>query len=99
MTNVTHLTQPDQPDLLVGPFQVSHVVLEGRAIPLLTGRKTATGTVLIVDGRFEIEFPNELAYQAAWLLAQAIAVAQGYSHLGAKTKERPFAPMIKQISL
>ncbi len=83
---------------LIGPFSYNAVVVEGRRIPLLTGfREGDDMTALVVDGRFSTSVPNDKAYEVAWLLAQAIAVASGYSHLGAETKDHSFAPICSQI--
>jgi hypothetical protein len=93
--------KPDEPPpLLVGPFEEYRVVIDGRRIPKLTGRKDSDGRVhLTVDHRFGAEFPNEeTAHQAAWLIAQAMAIGAGYPHLGAETKEQPFAPLCVRLS-
>lgn len=85
-------------DFLVGPFQVFKVVVEGRAIPRLTGSKWSEyETELIVDGRFSAVFTDASAKQAAWLIAQAMAIGEGYSHLGAMNKDQPFAPLCGRL--
>lgn len=90
--------RPAPPELLCGPFTYHKVVVEGRAIPGLTGAPDGEGhTALIVDGRFMATFPDEFARQAAWLIANAIAVAQGYPCLSATAKDRPFAPIIHGV--
>lgn len=90
------MTEP----LLAGPFTVNHVVVDGLKIPRLTGHAlTFGGYELIVDGRFSASFPDEeTARSAAWLIAQAMAVAEGYSHLGAASRGRPFAPEMVQLA-
>lgn len=78
---------------LIGPFETYHVVVEGRVIPRLTGRKVSEyQTALTVDGRFSATFTDDAAGQAAWLIAQALAIGEGFSHLGAEAKSYPFAP-------
>jgi hypothetical protein len=84
---------PEQPPLLVGPFETYRVQVEGRIIPRLTGRPEGDRVALVVDGRFTASFSKEDAYQAAWLIAQAFAIGDGYAHLGAEQKGRPFAPI------
>lgn len=86
--------------LLIGPFTTYPVVVDGRIIPRLTGHPLPYGGYeLIVDGRFSASFPDEeTARSAAWLIAEATAVAEGYSHLEALTKGRPFAPEVHQLS-
>lgn len=86
------------PDLLIGPFQTFKVRVEGRVIPRLTGSPCGDKIELVVDGRFGATFSKEDAYQVAWLIGQAMAVGDGYSHLGAETKSRPFAPQAMEIS-
>ena len=80
-------------------MQTGFVEIEGRIIPRLTAIRVGDGSIgLVVDGRFGATFPNEgIADQAAWLIAQALAVGAGYSSLGAETKDRPFAPRSMKI--
>jgi hypothetical protein len=96
--NVVQLQQPEPPELLIGPFKVWKVQVDGRIIPRLTGFHDGDKIAIIVDGRFSHSFAKEDAYQAAWLIAQAMAIGQGYAHLGADNKERPFAPQGCAIS-
>lgn len=85
---------------LVGPFEVYQVIVEGRAIPRLTGRKPSEyQTTLTVDDRFSATFTDDAAAQAAWLISQAMAIGAGYSHLGALSKDQPFAPGCVGIAL
>lgn len=88
----------DPLDFILGPVVVNHVVVEGRVIPGLTAQRNANGTVgLIIDGRMCVDFPPDIAKNAAWLLAQALAVGAGYTHSGAESKERSFAPQVAHI--
>ena len=92
--NVTKFPEPEKaPPLLVGPFQEWRVMVDGRMIPNLTGFKYEDGRVaLSVDHRFGADFPNEeIAYQAAWLIANAMAIGAGYPSMSAESKDRPFA--------
>lgn len=84
-------------DFLVGPFEEYRVVIEGRKIPRLTGRRTDEGVNLIVDGRFCVLVPDDIAQSVAWLVAQALAVGSGYSYLGAEIKDQCFAPQCMRI--
>ena len=99
MVNVTSLEQPKPPQVLVGPFEIYKVQVDGRIIPRLTGYYEGDKIALVVDGRFSSSFHKEDAYQAAWLIAQALAIGAGYSHLGAENKDYPFAPLGAEISL
>lgn len=86
------------PDLLIGPFEEWRVVVQGRCIPHLTGRREPDGIWLTVDHRLAAgPFTEEAAYQAASLAANAMAVATGYSHAGAESKDQPFAPRVNQL--
>jgi hypothetical protein len=96
--NIVKLHEPKSP--LLGPFTHYDIVVDGRRIPMLRGIKDGDKmTSLIVDGRFSTSVPNEHAYDVAWLLAQAIAIASGYPHLGAENKKCPFAPEIREMSV
>jgi hypothetical protein len=88
---------PSQPDLLVGPFQERRVQVEGRVIPRLTGFHDGDKIALVVDHRFSASFAPDDARQAAWLIAQALAIGEGYAWLGADSKDQPFAPKAMQI--
>lgn len=97
--NVTQFPPPpDPPPLLIGPFQTYHVVVDGRIIPRLTGWTKGDKTWLCVDRRFGGGFSTEEdARQAAYLIANAMAVAEGYAWVGAENKDRCFAPKSMQI--
>jgi hypothetical protein len=73
--------------------------LDGKVIPLLTGRKLDSGRVwLELDHRFAGDFSEEDAWQVAHLVASALAIGQGYSSYMADNKDQPFAPFGKEIS-
>jgi hypothetical protein len=94
MTNIVQMPPPPkQADLLIGPFQEWRVQVEGRIIPRLTGFKDGDKIALVVDGRWSASFTEDDARQAAWLIANALAVGEGYAHLGAMNKDRAFAPI------
>lgn len=97
--NVTHFPiPPPQPNLLIGPFREYRVIVEGRAMPLLTGFREGDKIWLVVDGRFACgPFGEDEARQAAILAGQAMAVTAGYPHLGAESKAQPFAPFCSRI--
>lgn len=91
---------PEQkpPEFIFGPFTENRVVIEGRNIPYLTANKIGDDRVeLIVDRRWSATFAAADAYQAAWLMANAMAVASGYPYLGADNKQMPFAPQVMQL--
>jgi hypothetical protein len=98
--NIVQLPTKEEaaPELLIGPFTEYRVVVDGRVIPRLTGRAQGDMVSFTVDGRFGAECPKEYAYGMAWLIAQAFAIGEGYPHLGADTKDHPFAPVAMAIS-
>ena len=78
---------------LIGPFQEYRVIVEGRSIPGLTAwPESETQTMLTLDRRLSIVIGNRDLQSVAWLVANALAIGQGYSHMGAQTKGFPFAP-------
>lgn len=85
------------PSLLIGPFTEWRVVVEGHVIPRLTGFHDGDKIALVVDGRFSASFEPEDAHQAAWLIAQALAIGEGYAWLGATSKDQPFAPIAGEL--
>ena len=97
MDNVTTFpTPPEKPHNLqfIGPFEEWRVMFDGYMIPLLTGRETPDGRVhLSLDHRFGAEFSSrDDAHQAVYLIANAMAIGEGYPSMYATTKDRPFAP-------
>lgn len=83
---------------LIGPIQEYRVVVEGRRIPGLTAwPESETQTMLTLDGRLSIIIGNRDLERVAWLVANALAIGQGYSHMGALQKGFPFAPTCSVI--
>ena len=98
MGNVTHLPPPEAPPEFLFPYhEMDRVIIEGRQIPGLRGMRNGDTITLIVDGRFSVDFPASIALNAAWLLAQALAIGAGYSHLGATERSAPFAPICTEV--
>jgi len=97
--NIVNFPQEEPAPLFVGPFSEHRVIVQGRFVPGLTGFEHADGTVeLVVDHRFGGHFPNrETASQAAYLIAQATAIASGYPHFEADSKDQSFAPLAVQL--
>lgn len=99
MPDVIDFPQKDDPTatLLNGPYEYWQVVVSGRAIPRLAGRRIADGGInLIVDDRFMGgPFYGETANQAAYLIAQALAIGAEYSNLEADAKGMPFASILR----
>jgi hypothetical protein len=96
MSNVANMSNIDG---LFGPKHVGRqVIVEGRAIPLLTGWEEGEEVFLCVDGRMAIPVRKQDATQIAWFVANAMAISAGFPCLGAETKDRPFAPMVRAMS-
>lgn len=96
--NITRFPATPPDDFMIGPFEEYRVRIEGRQIPWLTAFHDGDEIALVVDHRFSISMPKERAYDVAWLLANAMAVASGYPWLGAETKDRPFAPQCSELN-
>lgn len=97
--NILGFPEDEAPPLFIGPFTEHRVVVHGRFVPNLTGIERADGTVeLVVDHRFSGQFSDrETARQAAYLIAQATAIASGYAHFEADNKDQSFAPMAVRL--
>lgn len=97
--NVVQFPSQKAESVLVGPFSYYKVKVEGRVIPRLTGYPQDDGRItLIVDDRFMVDFEPDVAPRAAWLVAQALAVGEGFTHLGATLKQSPFAPEATEVT-
>lgn len=104
MSNVTDFpTSPEATiDSLIagmkGPRRAGHtVIMEGRAIHRLTMLDEGDEVCLILDGRLAINAPREWAWLVANFAASALAIGEGYCHIGAETRDRPFAPRIMEL--
>ncbi len=96
MGDVTEFPTPpkkEKAEWLIGPFEEYRVMVQGRVIPKLTAYKDGDKVGLVVDQRFSASFSEDQAWQVAWLLANALAIGAGYPHLGAESKDQPFAPL------
>lgn len=99
MDDTTNITRLHDPDAGVVSFGVRipgyTAVVEGREIPrLMVYERGEREITIMLDRRFAIDVPRELSGYICWMIANALAIGQGYSHLGAETKERPFAPQV-----
>jgi hypothetical protein len=85
----------------VGPFVAEHrVVVDGRCIPHLSAMPINDGAAILLslDHRFLIEGTPEEVAKWTHFIADAMAVAAGYSHLGAEKKYEPFATPMSAIT-
>lgn len=84
---------------MIGPEISGHqVIVEGRAIPGLTMREEGSEICFVLDGRLSINVPRDFAIPVAWFVANALAIGQGFSHIGGESKDRPFAPQVMNLS-
>lgn len=95
--NVLEFKKNELPPLLIGPFEEYRVIVDGRIVPNLTAFKEGDDIALVVDHRFSSTFSPDRARDVAYLIAQASAVASGYSHFCADSKDHPFARIACQI--
>ena len=73
-------------------------VVEGREIPRMMVKSRGDHLITIrLDRRFEIDVPRELSGAVCWMIANALAIGEGYPYLGSETKDRPFAPQVMGI--
>lgn len=85
---------------MVGPVSSDpQVIIEGRAIPRLTMRDEGDEICIILDSRLAFPFPRSLAYQAASLAANALAIGAGFPFAGADEKCGAFAPKAAAVDL
>jgi hypothetical protein len=92
--NVVSFPGPKVADMF-GPEETGHsLIIEQRLIPNFRIRKTETGVVFTLDGRFAYEFDDANAWLAASMAAQAMAIGAGYARLGSSDKSQPFAPEV-----
>lgn len=72
-----------------GPFQVNKFTVGGYLIPHLAGQFTQDGETLslVLDGRFGVDVPKEIADSVVWFIANALALGSGYSCFGENSQE------------
>lgn len=84
----------------LGPFVEEHrVIVEGHLIPHLTAHPSSDGqaVTLILDRRFIIDGPADEVAKWAHFVANAMAVAAGYSNFKAEHKHESFATPVAGI--
>ena len=94
--NVTNLNKPDAGVVDFGiEIKGYTAIVEGREIPRLMVKERGAVTITVcLDRRWEIDIPREHSGAICWMIANALAIGAGYSHLGAMNKDRPFAPEV-----
>ena len=103
MSDVTEIPTRSNTEIknfLFAPLEPSlfKICIEGKIIPRMTGRMIDGKCEVHLDGRWCYIFDTiESAYTAASMAANALAIGEGYSHIGAASKEMPFAPTVMMI--
>ena len=94
--NVTNLRDPDAGVVSFGvPISGYTAVVEGREIPRLMVKERGPSLITIcLDRRWEIDVPREHSGSICWMIANALAIGEGYAFLGSPNKNKPFAPEV-----
>ena len=82
------------------PRIAREVTIGGFAVPHIEASETEDGlsTHIQLDGRFGIEIPAVYAQQVIWMLANAMAVAGGYSAHGANScATNPYKVRVSEV--
>lgn len=96
--DVLDFPEPGSRVVDLGPERRGRAVwVDGHVIPNLHAHDRGEMVEFVLDERFSFEFPREWSKLVAAAMAQAMAIGAGYPHLGAKSKDRPFAPEVKFI--
>lgn len=85
MSNITKLPALEHTTKLIGPFRNDEYVLsvDGYQVPLIKAYPMEDGGWAVhLDERFYTELTLEEIEQTGWLLANAMAIAAGYSCFG-----------------
>ena len=95
-TKVTTLHDPENGVVEFGVRIPGYTaVVDGREIPRLTVYERSDKEItILLDRRFAIDVTRELSGCICWMIANALAIGEGYPFLGAETKNRPFAPQV-----
>ena len=69
-------------------------VVDGHAIEKIRVWERGDNITILLDSRFSIDVPRGLSGAVCWMIANALAIGAGYSHLGADRPGYPFAPKV-----
>ena len=97
--NITPLHNPDAGVVEFGVQRTAYTaVVEGREIPRLGVKERGPDKISIfLDNRWAIDVPRELSGAVCWMIANALAIGEGYAFLGSPNKDKPFAPEVISI--
>jgi hypothetical protein len=81
------------------PFSVYQMSVDGYLVPHVSGRVVDGMLHLMLDNRFGCVIPEASASEVVWFIANAMAVAAGYSCLGDNCRPlNPYAVKISRLS-
>ena len=84
---------------MIGPERRGHsVIVGGREVPRLHCHRVGDDIDFVLDGRFGCTVPIEYALPVAAMIANALAIGQGYPSYAAVSKDQPFAPEVIELS-
>jgi hypothetical protein len=93
--NVTQFYDKDAGVVDFGVKRVGYTaVVDGREIPKMMVMERGNEITIQLDGRFGIDVPRILSERVCWMIANALAIGEGYAFLGSPNKDRPFAPEV-----
>lgn len=94
--NITDLHGKDAGVVSFGARQLGFsAIVEGREIPKLRVKERGAELITInLDGRWEIDVPRQHSGSICWMIANAMAIGEGYAFLGSANKDKPFAPEV-----
>ncbi len=80
-------------------FPHHEVMIDGRLIPNLECRRDGDIITFVLDRRFALDVPIDLAIPVASFVANAMAIGAGYPWHGAESKSVPFAMKCMEITV
>lgn len=84
---------------MIGPERRGHsVIVGGREVPRLHCHRVGDDIDFVLDGRFGCAVPIEYALPVAAMIANALAIGQGYPSYAADSKDQSFAPEVIELS-
>jgi hypothetical protein len=105
MTATIHTPYKDQLEsalermMLPPRFPHHEVMVDGRLIPNLECRRDGDTITFLLDRRFALDVPIDLAIPVASFVANAMAIGAGYPWHGAESKSAPFAMKCMEASV
>jgi len=93
--NVTQLHDPESGVVKFGVRPAGYTaIVDGREINKIRVWERGDQITILLDSRFAIDVPRELSGAVCWMIANSLAIGSGYSHVGATSMGRPFAPEV-----